>query len=182
VANTFIYVESQEPDAFVARRSASSPPKIFKVISSSKQQQQKEAVHTETNHGGVASAEHVGSESPSRSSIQQQQQQKTQQQKLQAHQRGQCRPCSFQSARADSCRLGDDCQFCHLCTFVEFRMFLLISWLFWFCCCRSFFVFVCCVMCCYCFFVSATCAPLLQSELFVILFVFCFVISVICYL
>ncbi|CAE8624856.1 unnamed protein product [Polarella glacialis] len=115
VANTFIHVESQDPDEFVAHRSASSPPKVFKVISSS-QQQQSEAVRPEANH--VASAEHVGLESPGRSSTQQQQQQQhqqqqqNQQQKMQAHQRSQCRPCSFQSAKADSCRLGDDCQLC----------------------------------------------------------------------
>ncbi|CAE8589226.1 unnamed protein product [Polarella glacialis] len=63
VANTFIHVKSRDPDAFVARRSASSPPKIFKVISFSKQQQS-EAVRPEANQGGVASAEHVGLESP----------------------------------------------------------------------------------------------------------------------
>ncbi|CAE8628306.1 unnamed protein product [Polarella glacialis] len=125
VANTFIHVKSQDPDAFVACRSASSPPKIFKVISSSKQQQS-DAVRPEANQGGVASAEHLGLESPGRLSIQQQQQQQNQQQqqdqqqKMQAHQRGQCRPCSFQKTRADSCRLGDDCQFCHLCTYEDF--------------------------------------------------------------
>ncbi|CAE8592356.1 unnamed protein product [Polarella glacialis] len=125
VANTFIHVKPQDPDACVARRSPSSTPKIFKVISSSKQQQS-EAVLPEANQGGVASAEHVGLESPSRSSTQQQQQQhqqqqqQNQQQKMQAHQRGQCMPCSFQKTRADSCRLGDDCQFCHLCTYEDF--------------------------------------------------------------
>ncbi|CAE8610196.1 unnamed protein product [Polarella glacialis] len=119
VANTFIHVESQDPDEFVAHRSASSPPKVFKLISSPKQQQS-EAVRPEANQGGVASAEHAGFESPGRSSTQQQQQQQqqqeqqqqNQQQKMQAHQRSQCRPCSFQSAKADSCRLGDDCQLC----------------------------------------------------------------------
>mmetsp|Transcript_88483 Transcript_88483/g.159527 ORF Transcript_88483/g.159527 Transcript_88483/m.159527 type:complete len:202 (+) Transcript_88483:96-701(+) len=74
VANTFIHVKSQDPDAFVARRSASSPNKMFKVISPSKQQQQSEAVRPEANQGGVASAEHVGLESPGRSSTQQQHQ------------------------------------------------------------------------------------------------------------
>ncbi|CAE8613242.1 unnamed protein product [Polarella glacialis] len=129
VANTFIHVKSQDPDEFVARRSGSSPPKMFKVISFSKQpQQESEAVRPEANQGGVASAEHVGFESPGRSSTQQQQQrqqhqqqqQQNQQQKMQTHQRGQCRPCSFQSVKADNCRLGDDCQFCHLCTYEDF--------------------------------------------------------------
>ncbi|CAE8606157.1 unnamed protein product, partial [Polarella glacialis] len=68
VANTFIHVRCQDPDAFVARRSASSPPKIFKVISSS-EQQQSDAVRPEANQGVVASAEHVGLESPGRSPI-----------------------------------------------------------------------------------------------------------------
>ncbi|CAE8639734.1 unnamed protein product [Polarella glacialis] len=129
VANTFIHVKSQDPDEFVARRSGSSPPKMFKVISFSKQpQQESEAVRPEANQGGVASAEHVGFESPGRSSTQQQQQrqqhqqqqQQNQQQKMQTHQRGQCRPCSFQSVKADNCRLGDDCQFCDLCTYEDF--------------------------------------------------------------
>ncbi|CAE8591326.1 unnamed protein product [Polarella glacialis] len=83
-ANTCIHVKSQDPDAFVARRSASSPNKMFKVISPSKQQQQSEAVRPEANQGGVAAAEHVGLESPSRLSTEQ---------KLQAHQVGLCRPC-----------------------------------------------------------------------------------------
>ncbi|CAE8619619.1 unnamed protein product, partial [Polarella glacialis] len=65
MANTFSHVRSQDPDAFVARRSASSPPKIIKVISSSKQQES-EAVRPEANQGGVApikaaSAGHVAS-------------------------------------------------------------------------------------------------------------------------
>ncbi|CAE8604543.1 unnamed protein product [Polarella glacialis] len=126
MANTFSHVRSQDPDAFVARRSASSPPKIIKVISSSKQQES-EAVRPETNQGGVASAEHVGLESPGRSSTQQEQQQQHQHQqqqnqlqKVQAHQSGQCRPCSFHLFKADSCRLGDDCQYCHLCTYQDF--------------------------------------------------------------
>ncbi|CAE8733929.1 unnamed protein product, partial [Polarella glacialis] len=116
VANTFIHIDFEDPDAAVARRSASCPPKLIKKISFSmqqqqqQQQQQKVAFRPAANQGAVASAEHVG----------QQQQQQHQQQKLQAHQRGQCRPCSFQSARADSCRLGDDCQFCHLCTYEDF--------------------------------------------------------------
>ncbi|CAE8628658.1 unnamed protein product [Polarella glacialis] len=149
VVNTFINVDSQDPDAFVERGTASCPPTIFNkninkninsnettisttTTTSSKQQQyqqqqqRKEAVRTEANQGGVASAGHVGLESPSRWSIQRKkhqqrhkQQQLTQQQKLQAHQSGQCRPCSFHNARADSCRLGDDCQFCHLCTYED---------------------------------------------------------------
>ncbi|CAE8615616.1 unnamed protein product [Polarella glacialis] len=105
VSNTFIHIEHADPDAFVARRSVSCPPKLFGVISSSK-----EAFSPEANQGGVASAEHVGLVSPSGLSTER---------KLQAHQLGQCRPCGFQSAKAGNCRRGDDCQFCHLCTHEE---------------------------------------------------------------
>jgi hypothetical protein len=31
------------------------------------------------------------------------------------HASGECRPCSFFAFRADGCRWGDDCDFCHLC-------------------------------------------------------------------
>ncbi|CAE8697257.1 unnamed protein product, partial [Polarella glacialis] len=83
-AYTFIHVESEVLGAAVARRSQSCPPKLFKMISSSKQQeqqpqQQKEAGPPEANQGHH-------SQPPSRLSTEQ---------KLQVHQRGQCRPCSF---------------------------------------------------------------------------------------
>ncbi|CAE8646329.1 unnamed protein product, partial [Polarella glacialis] len=92
VANTFIHVEFEDVGAAVARRSQSCPPRLFKVISSSKQQpqpqpqQQKEAGRPEAKQESVASAKHVGLASPSRLSAEQ---------KLQVHQRGLCRPCSF---------------------------------------------------------------------------------------
>lgn len=32
-----------------------------------------------------------------------------------AHVRGECRPCAYFRHKADGCRQGDDCPFCHLC-------------------------------------------------------------------
>jgi len=32
------------------------------------------------------------------------------------HRRGECQPCAYFAFRADGCRAGDDCEFCHLCT------------------------------------------------------------------
>merc|ERR1711988_1266921 len=31
------------------------------------------------------------------------------------HARGQCRPCAYFAFKKDGCRMGDDCEFCHLC-------------------------------------------------------------------
>ncbi|CAE8724228.1 unnamed protein product [Polarella glacialis] len=38
-----------------------------------------------------------------------------------AHRRGVCRPCSYFTMKADSCRQGDACEFCHICTLDEAR-------------------------------------------------------------
>merc|ERR1712217_725042 len=32
-----------------------------------------------------------------------------------AHSRGECKPCAYFMHKADGCRQGNDCQFCHLC-------------------------------------------------------------------
>jgi hypothetical protein len=32
------------------------------------------------------------------------------------HRSGDCQPCAYFAFRGDSCRMGDDCEFCHLCT------------------------------------------------------------------
>merc|ERR1719506_2963092 len=32
------------------------------------------------------------------------------------HRNGECQPCAYFAFRADGCRQGDDCEFCHLCT------------------------------------------------------------------
>merc|ERR1719408_37990 len=32
-----------------------------------------------------------------------------------AHIRGECRPCFYNTKKADGCRHGADCEFCHLC-------------------------------------------------------------------
>lgn len=31
------------------------------------------------------------------------------------HSRGECRPCAYFAFKKDGCRMGDDCEFCHLC-------------------------------------------------------------------
>jgi len=41
--------------------------------------------------------------------------------KTEAHRRGVCRPCGYFSMKADSCRQGDACDFCHICTLDEAR-------------------------------------------------------------
>eukprot|EP00931_Biecheleriopsis_adriatica_P046083 TRINITY_DN26442_c0_g3_i1.p1 TRINITY_DN26442_c0_g3~~TRINITY_DN26442_c0_g3_i1.p1 ORF type:complete len:164 (-),score=14.53 TRINITY_DN26442_c0_g3_i1:440-931(-) len=38
-----------------------------------------------------------------------------------AHDEGTCRPCAYFWAKADGCRLGADCAFCHLCPPEEFK-------------------------------------------------------------
>merc|ERR1712048_407576 len=32
------------------------------------------------------------------------------------HAQGECTPCAYFAFRADGCRAGNDCQFCHICT------------------------------------------------------------------
>ncbi|CAE8620837.1 unnamed protein product [Polarella glacialis] len=43
--------------------------------------------------------------------------------KDEAHRLGQCRPCSYFALKKDGCRQGDDCPFCHACTYEEVRIF-----------------------------------------------------------
>lgn len=42
--------------------------------------------------------------------------------KLLAHRLGKCRPCSYYYLKADGCRMGDACEFCHLCTAEEVKV------------------------------------------------------------
>eukprot|EP00931_Biecheleriopsis_adriatica_P109318 TRINITY_DN8357_c0_g2_i1.p2 TRINITY_DN8357_c0_g2~~TRINITY_DN8357_c0_g2_i1.p2 ORF type:complete len:179 (-),score=46.83 TRINITY_DN8357_c0_g2_i1:193-729(-) len=35
--------------------------------------------------------------------------------KLEAHIKGECKPCAYFHQKVDGCRWGDDCSFCHLC-------------------------------------------------------------------
>eukprot|EP00931_Biecheleriopsis_adriatica_P046080 TRINITY_DN26442_c0_g1_i3.p1 TRINITY_DN26442_c0_g1~~TRINITY_DN26442_c0_g1_i3.p1 ORF type:complete len:177 (-),score=16.88 TRINITY_DN26442_c0_g1_i3:150-608(-) len=39
----------------------------------------------------------------------------------QAHDEGTCRPCAYFGTKADGCRQGADCRFCHLCPPEEFK-------------------------------------------------------------
>mmetsp|Transcript_24930 Transcript_24930/g.54202 ORF Transcript_24930/g.54202 Transcript_24930/m.54202 type:complete len:253 (-) Transcript_24930:235-993(-) len=39
----------------------------------------------------------------------------------QAHNEGRCKPCAYYYYKADGCRMGSQCQFCHLCTRGEIR-------------------------------------------------------------
>eukprot|EP00929_Paragymnodinium_shiwhaense_P022584 TRINITY_DN14390_c0_g1_i1.p1 TRINITY_DN14390_c0_g1~~TRINITY_DN14390_c0_g1_i1.p1 ORF type:complete len:218 (-),score=18.05 TRINITY_DN14390_c0_g1_i1:576-1157(-) len=41
--------------------------------------------------------------------------------KLKLHSEKQCRPCAFFAYKADGCRQGDACDYCHLCTRTEIR-------------------------------------------------------------
>lgn len=41
---------------------------------------------------------------------------------LVAHRLGKCRPCSYFYLKADGCRMGDACEFCHLCTAEEVKV------------------------------------------------------------
>eukprot|EP00929_Paragymnodinium_shiwhaense_P031080 TRINITY_DN1749_c0_g2_i1.p1 TRINITY_DN1749_c0_g2~~TRINITY_DN1749_c0_g2_i1.p1 ORF type:complete len:141 (-),score=25.91 TRINITY_DN1749_c0_g2_i1:412-834(-) len=31
------------------------------------------------------------------------------------HHKGECRPCAYYAFKKDGCRMGEDCEFCHLC-------------------------------------------------------------------
>lgn len=44
-----------------------------------------------------------------------------QQEKLNLHLAGECKPCCFFAFKADGCRHGDDCEYCHLCTRRDIR-------------------------------------------------------------
>lgn len=44
-----------------------------------------------------------------------------QQAKLELHQSGNCKPCCFFAFKADGCRHGDDCEYCHFCTRRDIR-------------------------------------------------------------
>eukprot|EP00929_Paragymnodinium_shiwhaense_P083025 TRINITY_DN4406_c1_g1_i1.p1 TRINITY_DN4406_c1_g1~~TRINITY_DN4406_c1_g1_i1.p1 ORF type:complete len:133 (-),score=27.28 TRINITY_DN4406_c1_g1_i1:109-507(-) len=46
---------------------------------------------------------------------------KQQQRKMALHLSGECRPCAYFAFKTDGCRLGDDCQYCHLCTRRDIR-------------------------------------------------------------
>mmetsp|Transcript_25110 Transcript_25110/g.40232 ORF Transcript_25110/g.40232 Transcript_25110/m.40232 type:complete len:155 (+) Transcript_25110:257-721(+) len=37
------------------------------------------------------------------------------------HRLGQCRPCSYFVLKKDGCRQGDDCPFCHICSYKEVK-------------------------------------------------------------
>eukprot|EP00931_Biecheleriopsis_adriatica_P059531 TRINITY_DN3562_c0_g1_i1.p1 TRINITY_DN3562_c0_g1~~TRINITY_DN3562_c0_g1_i1.p1 ORF type:complete len:179 (+),score=29.00 TRINITY_DN3562_c0_g1_i1:76-612(+) len=39
------------------------------------------------------------------------------------HENGTCKPCSYFLAKADGCRLGDQCSFCHLCSLDEVKAY-----------------------------------------------------------
>eukprot|EP00929_Paragymnodinium_shiwhaense_P017884 TRINITY_DN12770_c0_g7_i1.p2 TRINITY_DN12770_c0_g7~~TRINITY_DN12770_c0_g7_i1.p2 ORF type:complete len:196 (-),score=26.27 TRINITY_DN12770_c0_g7_i1:912-1499(-) len=41
--------------------------------------------------------------------------------KLKLHSERGCRPCAFFVYKADGCRMGDACEYCHLCTRTEIR-------------------------------------------------------------
>eukprot|EP00929_Paragymnodinium_shiwhaense_P012920 TRINITY_DN1207_c0_g1_i1.p1 TRINITY_DN1207_c0_g1~~TRINITY_DN1207_c0_g1_i1.p1 ORF type:complete len:133 (-),score=28.70 TRINITY_DN1207_c0_g1_i1:323-721(-) len=41
--------------------------------------------------------------------------------KFELHVRGDCRPCAYYAFKKDGCRLGNDCEFCHLCDRAETR-------------------------------------------------------------
>merc|ERR1711879_629429 len=38
-----------------------------------------------------------------------------------AHHLGRCTPCSYHVFKPDGCRRGNNCKFCHLCTWVEIK-------------------------------------------------------------
>jgi hypothetical protein len=42
-------------------------------------------------------------------------------QKRMEHQRGECAPCAYFAFKQDGCRMGDDCEFCHLCDRKEIK-------------------------------------------------------------
>eukprot|EP00929_Paragymnodinium_shiwhaense_P010478 TRINITY_DN11517_c0_g1_i1.p2 TRINITY_DN11517_c0_g1~~TRINITY_DN11517_c0_g1_i1.p2 ORF type:complete len:131 (-),score=31.02 TRINITY_DN11517_c0_g1_i1:310-702(-) len=41
--------------------------------------------------------------------------------KFELHARGDCRPCAYYAFKGDGCRMGEDCEFCHLCDRAETR-------------------------------------------------------------
>eukprot|EP00929_Paragymnodinium_shiwhaense_P079877 TRINITY_DN4163_c0_g1_i1.p1 TRINITY_DN4163_c0_g1~~TRINITY_DN4163_c0_g1_i1.p1 ORF type:complete len:310 (-),score=26.79 TRINITY_DN4163_c0_g1_i1:372-1277(-) len=41
--------------------------------------------------------------------------------KLALHVQGHCRPCAYFAFKGDGCRMGEDCEFCHLCDRTETR-------------------------------------------------------------
>eukprot|EP00929_Paragymnodinium_shiwhaense_P123671 TRINITY_DN977_c0_g1_i1.p2 TRINITY_DN977_c0_g1~~TRINITY_DN977_c0_g1_i1.p2 ORF type:complete len:140 (-),score=31.60 TRINITY_DN977_c0_g1_i1:534-953(-) len=40
---------------------------------------------------------------------------KKQQRQAELHAKGECRPCAYFAFKKDGCRMGEDCEFCHLC-------------------------------------------------------------------
>eukprot|EP00929_Paragymnodinium_shiwhaense_P031074 TRINITY_DN1749_c0_g1_i2.p2 TRINITY_DN1749_c0_g1~~TRINITY_DN1749_c0_g1_i2.p2 ORF type:complete len:134 (-),score=36.72 TRINITY_DN1749_c0_g1_i2:422-823(-) len=41
--------------------------------------------------------------------------------KIEMHLSGECRPCAYFAFKRDGCRMGEDCEFCHLCDRAETR-------------------------------------------------------------
>jgi hypothetical protein len=46
----------------------------------------------------------------------------TQAEKEELHQRGECTPCAYFAIKADGCRWGSECSFCHLCSADDLRL------------------------------------------------------------
>eukprot|EP00929_Paragymnodinium_shiwhaense_P047562 TRINITY_DN2411_c0_g1_i1.p1 TRINITY_DN2411_c0_g1~~TRINITY_DN2411_c0_g1_i1.p1 ORF type:complete len:136 (-),score=37.65 TRINITY_DN2411_c0_g1_i1:765-1172(-) len=40
---------------------------------------------------------------------------------IELHQRGECRPCAYFAFKKDGCRMGDECEYCHLCDRSDIR-------------------------------------------------------------
>eukprot|EP00931_Biecheleriopsis_adriatica_P070003 TRINITY_DN4380_c0_g1_i1.p1 TRINITY_DN4380_c0_g1~~TRINITY_DN4380_c0_g1_i1.p1 ORF type:complete len:223 (-),score=38.98 TRINITY_DN4380_c0_g1_i1:292-903(-) len=102
VKNTFIHAETPKAESAL-RRSSSSPAFSQELSGDDADDNAEHAPHGASDEDGKTfAAEEIPLPSP--------------EEKLRAHLDGNCRPCRYFHFKSDGCRLGDACEFCHLCT------------------------------------------------------------------
>jgi len=116
VKNTFIHIddaadeERKATQERVLSRSASSPAMLesraFSVVEKLIEDD-RESTDEEASTVGSTEASTANSTSS--------------EEKLVAHRQGICKPCGYYFFKEDGCRLGDSCEFCHLCTIDEVK-------------------------------------------------------------
>eukprot|EP00440_Ansanella_granifera_P056358 gb/GFBE01061079.1/.p1 GENE.gb/GFBE01061079.1/~~gb/GFBE01061079.1/.p1 ORF type:complete len:198 (+),score=34.92 gb/GFBE01061079.1/:1-594(+) len=132
VKNTFIhFAESEEreygcPDLRWSRRTASSPPCYQRTAADNAGDGAEALLATavasiEDGHDDDAEEAESSTMTPVRSTSSGSGFNTSHQDKLAAHEAGTCKPCAYFRTKVDGCQRGDDCTFCHLCTWETVR-------------------------------------------------------------
>eukprot|EP00931_Biecheleriopsis_adriatica_P082723 TRINITY_DN56173_c0_g1_i1.p1 TRINITY_DN56173_c0_g1~~TRINITY_DN56173_c0_g1_i1.p1 ORF type:complete len:198 (+),score=43.37 TRINITY_DN56173_c0_g1_i1:61-594(+) len=122
VKNTFIHVDVRDSEESLELRRSASSPGLLQVGFDAKKEidsmagrlpcdakltrsecQDINAAETSTEEGDRSGSSVLGDLTPSMED------------KVELHNAGLCRPCSYFCFKPDGCRMGDSCEFCHLC-------------------------------------------------------------------